>query len=217
MALVWQYFYYTRYYRNGKLIVAETTSEEAGASERAPLLPDGSGPNSSAISRMSAGEAAADSVVHAAALHEDEMDAADEASGWKSEALKYVGALTLVALAGVLAWYFSKTQQEEKHGEPKPPKDGDNEWKWDAQIYGWASALLYRESFTKPDQSEDRIADIASHMPKVSSRLPQIAKNRHTKCEGLSLALFLFAVMGNVTYVLVSRSPPHRCLLQSKV
>ncbi len=38
----------------------------------------------------------------------------------------------------------------------------------------------------------------------VSSRVPQIAKNRHTKCEGLSVALFLFAVMGNVTYILVS-------------
>lgn len=35
----------------------------------------------------------------------------------------------------------------------------------------------------------------------VASRIPQIFKNRQTKCEGLSLVLFVFAVMGNVTYV----------------
>ncbi|KAG8817518.1 hypothetical protein FRC18_000471, partial [Serendipita sp. 400] len=34
------------------------------------------------------------------------------------------------------------------------------------------------------------------------SRIPQIFKNRETKCKGLSLALFLFAILGNVTYVL---------------
>lgn len=31
--------------------------------------------------------------------------------------------------------------------------------------------------------------------------MPQIFKNRQTKCEGLSLALFVFAVVGNLTYV----------------
>lgn len=39
------------------------------------------------------------------------------------------------------------------------------------------------------------------HTATVMSRVPQIFKNRQTKCEGLSLALFLFAVAGNVTYV----------------
>jgi hypothetical protein len=34
----------------------------------------------------------------------------------------------------------------------------------------------------------------------VSSRFPQILKNRQTKCEGLSLALFVFSVAGNLTY-----------------
>lgn len=35
----------------------------------------------------------------------------------------------------------------------------------------------------------------------MASRVPQIFKNRQTKCEGLSLALFVFAVVGNLTYV----------------
>lgn len=34
----------------------------------------------------------------------------------------------------------------------------------------------------------------------MSSRFPQILKNRQTKCEGLSLALFVFSVAGNLTY-----------------
>lgn len=34
----------------------------------------------------------------------------------------------------------------------------------------------------------------------VASRIPQIFKNRQTKCEGLSLALFVFSVAGNLTY-----------------
>ncbi|KAJ7288254.1 PQ loop repeat-domain-containing protein [Mycena rebaudengoi] len=45
------------------------------------------------------------------------------------------------------------------------------------QILGWSSAILY-----------------------LGARLPQIAKNVHTRCEGLSPALFLFAIFGNVTY-----------------
>ncbi|KAG9081223.1 hypothetical protein FRC07_014573 [Ceratobasidium sp. 392] len=39
----------------------------------------------------------------------------------------------------------------------------------------------------------------------VGSRIPQIhelVKNRETKCEGLSLALFMFTLTGNFTYVL---------------
>lgn len=37
----------------------------------------------------------------------------------------------------------------------------------------------------------------------VGSRLPQLALNRKTKCEGLSLLMFCFAVIGNITFVAV--------------
>ncbi|KAI5481205.1 Cystinosin/ERS1p repeat protein [Pseudohyphozyma bogoriensis] len=63
---------------------------------------------------------------------------------------------------------------------------------WDdkAQFVGWCSAFLY-----------------------LGSRLPQIAKNMETKCEGLSLLMFAFAAIGNITYVssifLQSVSPQH--------
>lgn len=51
----------------------------------------------------------------------------------------------------------------------------------------------------------------------VMSRIPQIFKNRQTKCEGLSLALFLFAVAGNLTYVasILIKSTDREYLIES--
>ncbi|KDQ11101.1 hypothetical protein BOTBODRAFT_466108 [Botryobasidium botryosum FD-172 SS1] len=48
-----------------------------------------------------------------------------------------------------------------------------------SQILGYISMLLY-----------------------LSSRIPQIFKNRETKCTGLSPVFFAFAMTGNITYVL---------------
>ncbi|GAA5993284.1 hypothetical protein JCM11641_001118 [Rhodosporidiobolus odoratus] len=63
-------------------------------------------------------------------------------------------------------------------------------WDTSAQVVGWVSAFLY-----------------------LGSRLPQLALNRKTKCAGLSLLMFAFAVCGNSTYVasiiLTSTSPQH--------
>lgn len=54
-------------------------------------------------------------------------------------------------------------------------------------------------------------------MVTVSSRVPQIIKNRTTKCEGLSLALFVFAVAGNLTYVasILFKSTEREYLIES--
>ncbi|GAA6050607.1 hypothetical protein JCM3770_001485 [Rhodotorula araucariae] len=63
-------------------------------------------------------------------------------------------------------------------------------WDTSAQVVGWISAFLY-----------------------LGSRLPQLALNRKTKCAGLSLLMFAFAVCGNGTYVasilLTSTAPQH--------
>lgn len=80
---------------------------------------------------------------------------------------------------GVAAWavqlYCESIDSKNGGRTEKPEGPG---WKWDAQVYGWLSAILY-----------------------LLSRIPQIFKNRQTRCKGLSLALFLFAIAGNVTYV----------------
>jgi len=62
--------------------------------------------------------------------------------------------------------------------EAKIPKE-EGPIDWTSQTFGWISAFLY-----------------------LSSRIPQIFKNRETKCTGLSPVFFGFAMTGNVTYVL---------------
>jgi uncharacterized protein with PQ loop repeat len=93
------------------------------------------------------------------------------------EATKCIVGLAFTTLAGVASWYVTWRLAGD-HGVHKSSSDDVQGWRWDAQVAGWASAVLY-----------------------LSSRFPQIIKNRQTKCEGLSLALFVFAVVGNLTYV----------------
>lgn len=112
----------------------------------------------------------------------------------RMEILRYVFAALVVLLTGVAAW---AVEQYGKGGQPdsRPPSKPEGPgWRWDAQVYGWLSAALY-----------------------LASRVPQIFKNRQTKCEGLSLALFLFAVAGNVTYVasIVIKSTDQEYLTES--
>ncbi|PVF94623.1 PQ-loop-domain-containing protein [Serendipita vermifera] len=91
---------------------------------------------------------------------------------WLRRSAQYLGGLSFVTLAGLTAWWIA--------GKQDGPGGGQDEvFDWTSQVLGWISAFLY-----------------------IGSRIPQIAKNRETKCEGLSLALFLFAILGNVTYVL---------------
>ncbi|GHJ87953.1 hypothetical protein NliqN6_4355 [Naganishia liquefaciens] len=51
-------------------------------------------------------------------------------------------------------------------------------WEWKSQVLGYSSMALY-----------------------IGSRIPQIAHNAKTRCEGLSLSLFFFSISGNLTYV----------------
>ncbi|KAJ7134702.1 PQ loop repeat-domain-containing protein [Mycena epipterygia] len=87
--------------------------------------------------------------------------------------LRYVGALIFVTGTGVLAWWISKNAEKTE----EPPKHPTAAVQWTIQILGWTSAVLY-----------------------LGARVPQIAKNLQTRCEGLSPALFFFAIVGNVTY-----------------
>ncbi|KAJ7212034.1 PQ loop repeat-domain-containing protein, partial [Mycena pura] len=90
-------------------------------------------------------------------------------------ALRYVGALIFVFATGLLAWWISHNteQTEVPRDHPTPAMQ------WIVQLVGWTSAVLY-----------------------LGSRIPQIVKNPQTRCEGLSPALFFFALGGNITYSL---------------
>ncbi|KAK7048432.1 PQ-loop-domain-containing protein [Favolaschia claudopus] len=87
--------------------------------------------------------------------------------------LRYLAALIFVFATGVLAWWISLNTEKVE----EPPHHPTAAVRWTVQIFGWASAVLY-----------------------LGSRIPQIFKNMHTHCEGLSPALFFFAITGNLTY-----------------
>lgn len=91
-----------------------------------------------------------------------------------TEFAMYGGALVFVLGTGALSWAID--QHIFKNQPREPPKE-IIEWK--SQVLGWVSAILY-----------------------LGARIPQILKNFETRCEGLSLALFLFAIAGNATYAL---------------
>ncbi|KAI1121111.1 PQ loop repeat-domain-containing protein [Nemania abortiva] len=86
-------------------------------------------------------------------------------------------AILMVCAAGVLGWFLSRGYSSRKpstHGDNLPTLD-----LW-GQIFGWLCAALY-----------------------LGSRLPQMLLNfRRKSTEGISILFFLFACLGNLTYVL---------------
>ncbi|KIY71245.1 PQ-loop-domain-containing protein [Cylindrobasidium torrendii FP15055 ss-10] len=96
--------------------------------------------------------------------------------------LRYVGAVLFICFVGIFAWGISSTAGSDGGDEAEDsPQDEkmSTKLKWTVQILGWSSALLY-----------------------LGARIPQIAKNVHTRCEGLAPGLFFFAIFGNLTYAL---------------
>jgi uncharacterized protein with PQ loop repeat len=90
-------------------------------------------------------------------------------------------AILMVCAAGVFGWYVSNRSQggQPPSEHPKPDEDvlGFSLW---GQIFGYLCAVLY-----------------------LGSRVPQILLNyRRKSTEGVSMLFFLFACIGNLTYVL---------------
>ncbi|KZT37820.1 hypothetical protein SISSUDRAFT_1062488 [Sistotremastrum suecicum HHB10207 ss-3] len=84
---------------------------------------------------------------------------------------RYALALCFVLCAGLIAGIIGV--------EDSNPESGSEELiQWSSQVLGWSSAGF-----------------------NVLARLSQIFKNRKTSCHGLSLALFLFTIIGNITYL----------------
>jgi len=90
---------------------------------------------------------------------------------------QYSGALILVCASGVISWWIS-TRPDFEGGTPQQPAEPKAS-ELTIQLFGWTSAILY-----------------------LGSRVPQILKNFETKCEGLSVGLFIFAIAGNSCYAL---------------
>lgn len=105
-----------------------------------------------------------------------------------------IGALILVSAAGVLGWWLSTRSSrahypehhdhhhDDRHQSPPSMNDSSEPLQFDlwGQIFGYLCAVLY-----------------------LGSRIPQLLLNyRRKSTEGVSMLFFLFACMGNLTYVL---------------
>lgn len=107
----------------------------------------------------------------------------------KQNTTKNVMIVSLVILGGIIGYLFSDKQKGSDPGEPQPIST------W-GQINGWVCAVLY-----------------------LASRIPQIKLNYDRKStDGIALLFFLFAAIGNLTYVisiLAADSSPHALLINA--
>jgi hypothetical protein len=90
-------------------------------------------------------------------------------------------AILLVVLAGILGYYLSPSPPEPKHGRTSADDQASTlHFSLWGQIFGYICAALY-----------------------LGSRVPQILLNRRRQStEGLNALFFLFACLGNLTFVL---------------
>lgn len=83
-----------------------------------------------------------------------------------------------VFVTGFLGWYLSSGTHDGDNGNS--PDDSELEIDFWGQVFGYLCAILY-----------------------LGSRLPQILLNFERKsCDGISFLFFLFACLGNLTYVI---------------
>ena len=88
-------------------------------------------------------------------------------------------AVLVVCAAGVLGWWLSWRSQPDSRPDDEP-KDEELFFNVQGQVYGYICAVLY-----------------------LASRIPQLWQNyKRKKTDGLSILFFLFACIGNLTYVL---------------
>ncbi|KAI8171012.1 putative vacuolar amino acid transporter YPQ3 [Colletotrichum sp. SAR 10_65] len=88
-------------------------------------------------------------------------------------------AIIMVCAAGVLGWFLSRGYSDKEPDHSNSDED-TLEFNTLGQIFGWLCAVLY-----------------------LGSRLPQLLLNyRRKSTEGVSMLFFLFACLGNLTYVL---------------
>ncbi|SCU91317.1 LAFA_0F03048g1_1 [Lachancea sp. 'fantastica'] len=106
-----------------------------------------------------------------------QSDVADASAAENRNKTYITNAVLIIAvfLAGFLSWYISYLK------DPNAiPSEPDLHMNWLAQFFGYLSAVLY-----------------------LASRVPQILLNfKRKSCEGISFLFFLFACIGNITFII---------------
>ena len=144
--------------------------------ERQPLLGGGE-----TASLTNVAQAARTNAIDALIEIEEEQE---EADAEENNTLYNLFIVSCVVGAGFLSWYITYCSKASRDGkqpkEPLPHNPEPVEVNVLAQTFGYLSAALY-----------------------LGSRIPQILLNFQRKsCEGISFLFFLFACIGNVTFIL---------------
>ncbi|EME43547.1 hypothetical protein DOTSEDRAFT_54326 [Dothistroma septosporum NZE10] len=203
IVLLGQYFYYTGFRLRDPRPDKKPDSENAAPSERSPLISNGHAEHTRrpanavdveirARSRSTFRERLASlDPTHfspAVPIHsQPEEAAATEAlkphqpRSWIQAILFNGTAIILVVLAGVAGYYLSPSTPQGQHDKSAAADQADSlQFSLWGQIFGYICALLY-----------------------LGSRVPQLLLNyRRKSTEGLNALFFLFACIGNLTYVL---------------
>ncbi|UPX19777.1 uncharacterized protein EKO05_0010028 [Ascochyta rabiei] len=91
-----------------------------------------------------------------------------------------LGTILLVMAAGVFGWWLSASNTTPSDDTPADSPDSSPDFNLWGQIFGYICAALY-----------------------LGSRIPQLLLNyRRKSTDGISMLFFLFACLGNLTYVL---------------
>lgn len=100
-----------------------------------------------------------------------------------------ITAVVLVIASGVAGWWLSRGDDK---SVPQPDQLEFNTW---GQVFGWLCAVLY-----------------------LGSRIPQLVLNwRRKSTEGVSMLFFMFACLGNLTYVLSIFAYEASCVRSGKL
>lgn len=211
IVLLGQYFYYTGFrLRDPKPPVKHARTEDgpaaATATERSPLITNGHAnghssparappPNAADVeTRARSSSAFRDRLLSldyahsspAVPIHDQPKNAPDADAMKPSQprsllqSVLFNGtAILLVVLAGIAGYYLTPSAPEEKRGHAADDQADSLEFSTLGQIFGYICAVLY-----------------------LGSRVPQLLLNyRRKSTEGLNALFFLFACIGNLTYV----------------
>lgn len=205
IVLILQCFYYRGFSLRDPKVQKPDETQNGEASERSPLISNGHAngnadgragvgalePSSRTRSRSSFRERLtsldATHLSPATPMHPQPANADDTEAMKPSQPRSWVQAIffnstaiVLVVLAGVAGYYLSPSQPPSRHGTTPADEQAQSlQFSLWGQIFGYICAILY-----------------------LGSRVPQILLNyRRKSTEGLNALFFIFACVGNLTYV----------------
>lgn len=205
IVLLGQYFYYTGFRLRDPKPVKPTGTEDGLAAERSPLIANGHANGHASPGRRPANAADVETRARSSSAFRDRLLSLDYShsspavpihnqpkNAKDTDAMKpqrprtllqsilFNGtAILLVVLAGITGYSLTPSIPEEKRGHAADDQADSLEFSTLGQVFGYVCAVLY-----------------------LGSRVPQLLLNyRRKSTEGLNALFFLFACIGNLTYV----------------